>query len=77
MLSDFADILAQRRSIRAYTSDRVERATLERICLAARRAPSGANLQPRNFHVLTETALEGLIARLTAAQQTGEPISED
>lgn len=77
MLSDFADILAQRHSIRAYTKDRIEKATLERICLDARRAPRGANLQPGSFHVLTETALEGLITRLTTAQETGEPISED
>ncbi|GLQ29284.1 nitroreductase [Sulfitobacter pacificus] len=77
MRADLLEILAQRHSIRAYTNDRIERATLERICSAARRAPSGANLQPGKFHVLTGTALQALIDRLLMAQDTGEPISSE
>jgi nitroreductase len=74
MLSDFNKMLAQRKSIRAYTNERVGRAALERICTAARQAPSGANLQPGKFHVLTGTALNSLKARLTLAQENNEPI---
>ena len=77
MRSDLTEILAQRRSIRAYTNDRVERATLERICTAARRAPSGANLQPGKFHILTGPALCSLTDRLATAQASGEPISTE
>ncbi len=77
MRADLLEILAQRHSIRAYTNDRIERATLERICSAARRAPSGANLQPGKFHVLTGTALQALIDRLLMAQDTGEAISSE
>lgn len=77
MRADLLEILAQRHSIRAYTNDRIERATLERICSAARRAPSGANLQPGKFHVLTGTALQALIDRLLMAQDTDEPISSE
>lgn len=77
MRADLLEILEQRHSIRAYTNDRIERATLERICSAARRAPSGANLQPGKFHVLTGTALQALIDRLLMAQDTGEPISSE
>ncbi len=77
MQSDLTDILAQRRSIRAYTNDRVERSVMERICTSARRAPSGANLQPGNFHVLTGTALNSLVSRLRATQNDGEPVSSE
>ncbi|MDF3415870.1 nitroreductase [Sulfitobacter sp. M57] len=77
MVSGFADVLARRRSVRAFTNQRVEQAALQRICRAARRAPSGANLQPGIFHVLTGAALQGLIDRLQAAQENAEPISEE
>jgi nitroreductase len=77
MRSDILEILAQRRSIRAYTSDRIERATLERICTAARQAPSGANLQPGKFQVLTGNPLQALVDRLVMAQDAGEPISSE
>ncbi len=74
MSSSFADILARRRSIRAYTDDPVDRTTVERICRAARRAPSGANLQPGQFHVLTGDALTGLTDRLLQAAADNAPI---
>lgn len=73
--TDFTDILARRRSVRAYTSDPVTRATLERICRAARRAPSGANLQPGGFHVLTGQPLQALIGQLQAADQAETPVT--
>lgn len=77
MQSDLTDILDQRRSIRAYTNERVERSALERICTAARRAPSGANLQPGKFHVLTGTALDSLTDRLRVAQNDRAEISNE
>lgn len=73
-LPELTDILARRRSVRAYTNDTVERATLERICLAARRAPSGANLQPGRFHILKGLQLAALKSRLETAQENAEPI---
>ena len=77
MRSDYLKIWAQRRSVRAYTDDRIARATLERICTAARQAPSGANLQPGKFHILTGSALQALVDRLEKAQDAGEPISSE
>ena len=46
---------------------------LEIMCQAARRAPSGANLQPGRFHVLTGGALSALISALHDAQANGTP----
>ncbi|MGH1331789.1 MAG: nitroreductase [Paracoccaceae bacterium] len=77
MRSEFKDLLARRRSIRAFTGDRVDRATLERILMAARQAPSGANLQPGKFHVLTGPALNRLKARLTLAMERDEPMGSE
>ena len=77
MRSDFLKILAQRRSVQAYTDDRIARATLERICTAARQAPSGANLQPGKFHILIGSALQALVDRLEKAKDAGEPISSE
>lgn len=77
MPSGFSELLVKRRSIRAFKNDRIDRATLERLCKAARCAPSGANLQPGRFHVLTGSALEALKARLLQAQEDGTPISKE
>ncbi|WP_106746020.1 nitroreductase [Yoonia maritima] len=74
MPSDLTDLLRQRRSIRAFTQDPVDRHTVERLCTAARCAPSGANLQPGQFHVLTGTALTELKTRLGQAVADNTPI---
>lgn len=60
-------LMRQRRSIRAYLADPVPRALLEEICRLARTAPSGANLQPGSFHLLTGAALRQLTTGLGAA----------
>lgn len=77
MTSPFQTLLDQRQSVRAFTSDPVPRSDLERICRAARKAPSGANLQPGKFHVLTGQELTGLTAALQTALTNNEaPVAE-
>ncbi|WP_141693149.1 nitroreductase [Thioclava sp. SK-1] len=66
-------LLASRRSTRAFLSDPVPRADIERILRSARAAPSGANLQPGRFHVLTGDALRDLSAALVGAVDRGQP----
>lgn len=73
MSAGFYDLIAARHSVRAYRPDPVPRATLERICAAARRAPSGANLQPGRFHVLTGAPLSALSTALEEAIAAGTP----
>ncbi|WP_424932482.1 nitroreductase [Amaricoccus macauensis] len=65
---------AARRSIRAYLDRPVPRETVARILIAARAAPSGANLQPGKFHVLTGAPLDGLKAALQGAIDAGRPM---
>ena len=69
------DALQQRRSTRRFTDRPVTRDSLERILQLARRAPSGANLQPGIVHVLTGTPLASLSERLCIAfdQQDKRP----
>lgn len=74
---DFASLMRRRRSIRAYRDLPVARALIEDICRLARMAPSGANLQPGRFHVLTGAPLRGLIADLDAAIAGGAPAVEE
>jgi nitroreductase len=74
MISRFEKLMLQRRSIRAFLDDPVDRRTLEKICTTARRAPSGANLQPGKFHVLTGTNLDALKTQLTLAHTSGQEI---
>ncbi|MDO3383431.1 nitroreductase family protein, partial [Gilvimarinus algae] len=76
-MTDFDSLTAQRRSVRAFTDQPVLRAQMEQICTVARRAPSGANLQPGSFHVLTGAALTGLSARLMQAIDDGAPIETE
>ena len=74
MQNPIPDLLEQRRSCRAFLSDPVPLADLERILSAARRAPSGANLQPGRFHVLTQEPLALLRDTLSGvAHQPPEP----
>lgn len=60
-----ANFLKGRRSIRRYTSDTVERETIERILDVARFAPSGVNCQPLFWKVIYEPEQTCEIARLT------------
>jgi nitroreductase len=59
-----SDAVATRRSIRAFTDQPVDRATLTRILEPAQRAPSGGNTQPWHGIVLTGEPLQRLIARV-------------
>jgi nitroreductase len=49
---EFMDVLAGRRSVRSYTSERLERAEIEGLIRAAVLAPSGMNSQPWAFAVI-------------------------
>jgi len=66
--------IRQRHSVRAYLPDAVDRATIEAILKCARQAPSGANLQPGKFHVLTGGALANLKQQLSDAVAVNRPI---
>ncbi|NUZ05088.1 nitroreductase [Piscinibacter koreensis] len=59
--------LSSRRSVRAFLSTPVERATIEAILAAASRAPSGTNTQPWNVYVLTGAAKAELTRRILDA----------
>lgn len=61
-------ILRQRRSIRKYLDTPVSQSDVAAILRAARCAPSGANLQPGRFHVLTGQPLTRLTDALIAAE---------
>ena len=72
-ISPLEQLLASRRSVRKYHATPVPRADVARILTAARRAPSGANLQPGRFHVLCGVPLEGLKSALLDAVAAGRP----
>lgn len=66
--------IQQRHSVRAYLPDAIERTTIEAILKNARCAPSGANLQPGQFHVLTGNALSNVKQQLSKAATDNRPI---
>lgn len=66
----FLDLMASRRSIRAFLPDPVPCADIERIISAAARAPSGTNTQPWHVHVLTGAARDRLVASVCHAFDT-------
>lgn len=51
------EALKTRRSIRGYTADLVDRATIEDIVDCGRLAPTGSNTQPWEFVVVDDKAL--------------------
>jgi len=63
------EVLRKRRSVRAYTSEPVERAVIEEIVDCARLAPTAMNEQPWDFVVITEkNALDRIPAMLGHAE---------
>jgi len=75
--NEFEKLIEQRRSVRAFLPDAIDRHSLEAILTCARLAPSGANLQPGHFHVLTGNALAVLIKALAEAiEQNRKPVCE-
>ncbi|MCY4207254.1 MAG: nitroreductase [Roseovarius sp.] len=75
MTSEFENTIRERRAIRAFPERPVGCQTLERIFRTARCAPSGANLQPGKFHVLTGQPLHSLSERQQEAERCGEEVS--
>ena len=72
-MTDLEDLLAQRRSVRAYLPTPVPRGVVAAILTAARQAPSGANLQPGAFVALTGAPLARLRATLAEAVAADRP----
>lgn len=70
------EALRSRHSVRQYLPTPVPRDDVAQIVTAARLAPSGANLQPGRFHVLTGAPLLALSQSLTEAAQTQDMASE-
>ncbi|UCC66570.1 MAG: nitroreductase family protein [Deltaproteobacteria bacterium] len=56
-MEDILDLLKARRSVRHYQRKEVSREVIERLIEAARWSPSGANIQPWHFVVVTREDL--------------------
>ena len=68
----FLNIVANRRSMRAFKPDPVPRAVIEAVMGGAQQAPSNCNTQPWFVHVVTGDALEQLRATLPTQFAAGE-----
>jgi nitroreductase len=73
----FEALVGERRSIRRFLDRPVSWELLERLFLAARRAPSGANLQPGQFILLRGEARRRLSEALADAYRAGAVEPED
>ncbi|GAD21950.1 nitroreductase [Acidovorax sp. MR-S7] len=72
------DLLArERHSVRAFLPRAVPAELLEHLLAVARRAPSGANLQPGRFWAVEGAARERLCSALAQARRDGVPEQED
>jgi FMN reductase [NAD(P)H] len=61
---EFAEVLRQRKMVRNYTEEPVDREAVERIVARGRKAPSGGFSQGNRFVVVTDPATRGRIAEL-------------
>ena len=73
----FFELCAERRSMRGYLPTPVAPEVLEQLLVCARKAPSGANLQPGSFTWVRGAAREALSADLVRAWRGGEAEVED
>ncbi|MEO6565438.1 MAG: nitroreductase family protein [Casimicrobiaceae bacterium] len=65
----FGDELGSRRTVRDFSRRPVEREVIEQCLLAAGTAPSGANLQPWRFVVITSSALKHRIREAAEVEE--------
>jgi len=63
--------IKSRKSVRAFTSQKIDRATIEKILNAAKCAPSGVNMQPWKVSVLTGQSKESLSDKMEQAFRDG------
>ncbi len=73
----FSSLATERRSIRAYQAKPVADSLLRSVLTLARKAPSGANLQPGAFISVAGAARERLTAQLAEAWASGAQEPED
>lgn len=73
----FFELCAERRSVRGYLPAPVAPEVLEQLLVCARRAPSGANLQPGSFTWVKGEVRAALSADLVRAWCSGEAEMED
>ncbi len=67
-----SEAVAARRSVRGFTNQPVDLALIERLLVAASRAPSGGNLQPWHVDVMTGEPLAAFKAAMAAKLLAGE-----
>ncbi|MBV8977076.1 MAG: nitroreductase [Alphaproteobacteria bacterium] len=70
-----SEAIATRKTVRAFTPERVARGTIEEVLAKAARAPSGGNLQPWKVYVLLGEARDELVRRVAEARATN-PMGE-
>ena len=73
----FTSLAMARRSIRAYQTKPVADSLLREVLTLARKAPSGANLQPGSFILVQGNARDRLTADLTHGWRSGAQEPED
>lgn len=54
---NLAEAIENRRSVRSYTAQKVDKATIDQLIAAAIQAPSASNAQPWSFAVIQDAAL--------------------
>jgi len=76
MAKDFFLVVKERRSIRKYKDKEVSKELIEKIIDAARWAPSGLNLQPWEFVVVTDKSKKKKIRQIYADARKGLKLYE-
>ena len=68
-VTGFADAMTTRRSIRSFSTDPIDMSLIEHALRIANSAPSGANLQPWHFVVVTDPATKKQIRVAAEAEE--------
>ena len=71
-----ADALAKRKTIRAFTDEGVDDATIRELLVRASRAPSGGNVQPWRIYVLNGDAMSRFNEHVATSQIQDTPAYE-
>jgi len=71
---EFSELLYKRRSVRAFTEKELTREEIDKLLIAATRAPNACNMQSWHFYAVTEKAVKAKFAEFCAPWAATAPV---
>ena len=71
---EFSELIYKRRSVRAFTNKELTRDEIDKLLIAATRAPSACNMQSWHFYAVTDKAVKAKFAEFCSPWAATAPV---